>query len=71
MTEEFTRTYELGRSMGFCLGQISEQQRIIKIIEGRRDYDCRCKCNCHAEPAPCIFCQADNELIEIIKGETE
>ena len=46
-----------------------EQDRIIEIIEKRRDYDCRCKCDCHAEPAPCIACQADNELIEIIRGE--
>jgi len=50
-------------------GKFQERERIIKIIEQRRDYDCRCKCDCHAEPAPCIACQADNELIEIIKGE--
>ena len=50
-------------------GWSDAEERIIEIIKKRRDYDCRCKCECHAEPAPCIYCQADNELIETIKGE--
>lgn len=53
---------------GMSAGRFEERQRIITIIEKRRDYDCRCKCDCHAEPAPCVGCQADNELIEIIRG---
>lgn len=49
-------------------GANKEQQRIIAIIEKLREYDCRCQCKCHAEPSPCIPCQANAELIDLIKG---
>lgn len=54
---------------GLTRGRIEERERIIEIIEKRKDYDCRCACECHDEMPPCISCQADNELIAIIKGE--
>lgn len=70
-----TVTYEIGTDeptdyyQGKMAGILIEQQRIIEIIEKRRNYECRCSCDCHAEPAPCLACQVDNELIEIIKGD--
>lgn len=53
---------------GYLQGAYDERLRIIEIIKKRRDYDCRCQCDCHAEPAPCVACQADGELIDIIMG---
>ena len=50
-------------------GRKEEQKRIIAIIEKRKAYDCRCSCDCHAYEAPCTICQADNELIQIIKEQ--
>ena len=52
-------------------GSKNERQRIIQIIEKRKAYDCTCSCDCHSYPSPCTACQADNELIEIIKGENK
>ena len=52
-------------------GRKQERERIIAIIEKRKAYDCRCSCDCHAYEAPCNTCQADNELIQIIKGEVK
>ena len=54
---------------GILAGRLTERERIVQIIEKRKSYDCRCSCDCHAYEAPCTTCQADNELIEIIKGE--
>ena len=45
-----------------------ERERIIKIIEKRRDYDCS-SALCKIHGLLCIYCKADNELIELIKGE--
>jgi len=56
---------------GVAAGKAEEQERIVKIITKRMDYDCRCRCECHDEPSPCISCQADGELIQIIKGEID
>lgn len=53
---------------GMTRGRIYERERIIKIIEKRRDYDCS-SALCKKHGLLCIYCQADNELIEIIKGE--
>jgi hypothetical protein len=33
MNDEFTRTYELGRSLGIELGKHQERERIIKILK--------------------------------------
>lgn len=63
VNNEMMTDYYQGKMAGIEI----ERERIIEIIEKRRDYDCRCKCDCHAAPAPCIACQADNELIEIIR----
>lgn len=60
---------DTGKTTAFYQGVKAERERIIKIITKRMQYDCRCKCECHAEPPPCIACQADGELIEIIRGE--
>jgi hypothetical protein len=48
-------------------GWQANEDRIVKIIESRRNYDCTCKCDCHAHPAPCHACIVDGELIELIK----
>ena len=61
--------YTLGDKKLWQAGRDFERERIIKIITKRMQYDCRCKCECHAEPPPCIACQADGELIEIIRGD--
>jgi len=56
---------------GRMKGMLDEQQRIIRIIEKRKAYDCTCSCDCHSDTSPCTACKADNELIEIIKGENK
>ena len=49
-------------------GAEQERERIVKIIEKRRDYDCS-SALCKKHGLLCIYCKADNELIELIKGE--
>jgi hypothetical protein len=65
------RAYEMGfahgEESGIFIGETRAEERIIKVIEQRRDYDCTCKCDCHAHEAPCITCTADNGLIALIK----
>ena len=61
--EKVTKAYSNGAK--------NERQRIMQIIEKRKAYDCTCSCDCHSHTSPCTACQADNELIEIIKGENK
>lgn len=47
----------------------TERNRAAEIINKRRKYDCTCSCECHGDDSPCNTCQADLEVIEMIRND--
>lgn len=64
------RTWNPESHQAFIDGVMKEQERIVKIIQDRIDYECRCRCKCHSETPPCHACLVDGELIDIIRGDS-